>query len=114
MLRASWGASIPTHLCWASRFSQDRTGLARRARAAFPSEGLFADKDWLLTPEPFTVSAKLAKQLEKLGHRLNLFNRACNELYQRSVSGKQPAWIADYLDRGKPERLIAHQRHAAQ
>jgi hypothetical protein len=79
-------------------------------RAAFPPEGLFADKDWLLSPEPFLIDAKLAEQLEKLGHRLNLFNRACNELYQRSVSGKQPAWIADYLDRGKPPELIEFAR----
>jgi hypothetical protein len=79
-------------------------------RAAFPSEGLFADKDWLLTPEPFMIGPKLAEQLEKLGHRLNLFNRACNELYQRSVSGKQPGWIADYLDRGKPPELVEYSR----
>src|ERR1700677_514830 len=79
-------------------------------RAAFPSEGLFADKDWLLTPEPFMISPKVAEQHEKLGHLLNLFNRACNELYQRSVSGKQPAWIADYLDRGKPRELIEFSR----
>ena len=79
-------------------------------RAAFPPEGLFADKDWLLSPEPFLIEAKLAEQLEKLGHRLNLFNRACNELYQRSVSGKQPAWIADYLDRGKPPELVEFSR----
>lgn len=79
-------------------------------RAAFPSEGLFADKDWLLSPEPFVIDAKLAEKLDKLGHRLNLFNRACNELYQRSVSGKQPAWIADYLDRGKPPELVEFSR----
>jgi hypothetical protein len=79
-------------------------------RAAFPPEGLFADKDWLLSPEPFMVDAKLAEQLDKLGHRLNLFNRACNELYQRSVSGKQPPWIADYLDRGKPPELVEFSR----
>jgi len=79
-------------------------------RAAFPAEGLFADKDWLLSPEPFVIDAKLAEQLDKLGHRLNLFNRACNELYQRSVSGKQPAWIADYLDRGKPAELVEFSR----
>ncbi len=79
-------------------------------RAAFPPEGLFADKDWLLSPEPFVIDGKLAEQLEKLSHRLNLFNRACNELYQRSVSGKQPAWIADYLDRGKPPELVEFSR----
>src|ERR1700759_783977 len=79
-------------------------------RTAFPPEGLFADKDWLVSPEPFVIDAKLAEQLEKLGHRLNLFNRACNELYQRSISGKQPAWIADYLDRGKPPELVEFSR----
>jgi hypothetical protein len=79
-------------------------------RAAFPPEGLFADKDWLISPEPFLVSDKLAEQLDKLGYRLQLFVRACNELYQRSVSGKQPAWIADYLDRGKPPELIEYAR----
>ena len=79
-------------------------------RAAQPAEGLFAEKDWLLSPEPFVISAALAGQLEKLGHRLNLFQRACNELYHRSVSGKQPAWIAAYLDAGKPADLIAYAR----
>jgi hypothetical protein len=89
-----------------------QTALDRIAtiRHAFPAEGLFADKDWLLSPEPFVINAKLGEQLEKLGHRLNLFNRACNELYQRSVSGKQPAWIADYLDRGKPPELVEFSR----
>ena len=79
-------------------------------RAAQPPEGLFADKDWLISPEPFVIDSRLADQLAKLGHRLNIFQRACNELYHRSVSGKQPAWIADYLDRGKPPELIAYAR----
>ena len=79
-------------------------------RAAFPAEGLFADKDFLLSPEPFAIDARLAESLEKLGHRLLLFTRACNELYHRSVAGKQPAWIADYLDRGKPPELVEFSR----
>ena len=79
-------------------------------RAAQPPEGLFAEKDWLITPEPFVIGAALAEALDKLGHRLNLFQRACNELYHRSVAGKQPAWIAAYLDAGKPAELIAFAR----
>jgi hypothetical protein len=75
-------------------------------RAAFPSEGLFAEKDWLLSPEPFPISARQQEALEKLGYRLLLFQRACNELYFRSVNGKAPAWVADYVDRGKPAELI--------
>src|SRR5688572_10795192 len=79
-------------------------------RAAFPAEGLFAEKDFLLSPDPFPVDDKFAKELEQLGHRLFVFQRACNELYQRSVKGKQPAWIARYLDAGKPAELIEFSR----
>jgi hypothetical protein len=57
-------------------------------RSAFPSEGLFAEKDFLLSPDPFPIDDKFAKELEQLGHRLYVFQRACNELYHRSVKGK--------------------------
>jgi hypothetical protein len=79
-------------------------------RAAFPKEGLFAEKDFLLSPDPLPIDAAFAKELEQLGHRLFVFQRACNELYQRSVKGKQPAWIAAYLDAGKPAELIEFSR----
>ena len=38
------------------------------------------------------------------------FVRACNQLYRFSVSGRQPEWIAELLDRGKPAELVALQR----
>ena len=79
-------------------------------RNAFPKEGLFAEKDFLLSPDPFPIDDKFAKDIEQLGHRLFVFQRACNELYQRSVKGKQPAWIAQYLDAGKPAELIEFSR----
>lgn len=79
-------------------------------RAAFPSEGLFAEKEWLISPQSFRIDRALAEELEKLGHRLQLFLRACNQLYQFSVAGKQPGWIADYLDRGKPPELVEFAR----
>ncbi len=79
-------------------------------RSAFPAEGLFAEKDFLLSPDPFPIDEKFAKELEQLGHRLFVFQRACNELYQRSFKGKQPAWIAEYLDAGKPAELIEFSR----
>ncbi|HEX4086481.1 MAG TPA: hypothetical protein VHY22_16325 [Chthoniobacteraceae bacterium] len=72
---------------------------------AVPPEGLFAEKDWLISPTAMPVTGKFADELERLGYRLALFVRACNLLYQQSVRGKQPAWIADYLDRGKPPEL---------
>jgi len=79
-------------------------------RAAFPKEGLFAEKEWLLSPDPFPIHKKFLSDLEQLGHRLFVFQRACNQLYQLSVKGKQPPWIARYLDAGKPKELIEFSR----
>src|SRR6266496_3432089 len=79
-------------------------------RAAFPKEGLFAEKDWLLSPDAFPIEKKFRDELEQLGHRLFVFQRACNQLYQLSVKGKQPAWVARYLDAGKPAELIEFSR----
>ncbi len=82
-------------------------------RSAFPAEGLFAEKSFLLSPEPLRLAAPLVAELGKLGHRLFIFQRAQNELYQRSLSGKAPAWIAELLDRGKPPELLALTRAKA-
>jgi hypothetical protein len=75
-------------------------------RSAIPPEGLFAEKDWLISPGGFPIAEKFAAELEQLGHRLFVFQRACNQLYQLSARGKQPAWIAQYLDAGKPAELV--------
>ena len=79
-------------------------------RNSLPKEGLFADKDWLISPEAFPISEKFAAELQHLGHRLFVFQRACNQLYQLSAREKQPAWIAKYLDAGKPKELVEFSR----
>ena len=79
-------------------------------RAAFPKEGLFAEKEWLLSPDAFPIDRKSLADLEQLGHRLFVFQRACNQLYQLSIKGKQPEWVARYLDAGKPKELIEFSR----
>src|SRR5437870_12021378 len=79
-------------------------------RAAFPREGLFAEKEWLLSPDAFPIDGKSLADLEQLGHRLFVFQRACNQLYQLSVKGKQPEWVARYLDAGKPKELVEFSR----
>src|SRR5438552_768759 len=81
-----------------------------KIRGALPKEGLFAEKDWLLSPEAFPIEQKFLAELEQLGHRLFVFQRACNQLYQLSVKGKQPEWVARYLDAGKPKELIEFSR----
>src|SRR5438046_9860089 len=53
-------------------------------RAALPAEGLFADRDWVISPDPFSISEKFVGELEQLGDRLFVFQRACNQLYQLS------------------------------
>src|SRR5437867_10842898 len=80
-------------------------------RAAFPKEGLFAEKAWLLSPDAFPIEKKFSTELDQLGHRLFVFQRACNQLYQLSIKGKQPAWVARYLDAGTPQDLIEFSRH---
>ncbi|HST31867.1 MAG TPA: hypothetical protein VLK27_13625 [Chthoniobacterales bacterium] len=79
-------------------------------RNSFPKEGLFAEKDWLVSPDAFPIDGKFERELEQLGHRLFVFQRACNQLYQLSVKGKQPDWVARYLDAGKPKELIEFSR----
>lgn len=86
---------------------RERLDFIREAR---PAEGLFAEKEWLLSPEPFAIDDKLRNDLERLGHQLYVFQRACNQLYQLSVKGKQPAWVARYLYLCKPESLIEFSR----
>ena len=74
--------------------------------AAFPSGGLFAEKSWRWSPKPLGLSGREIEELEKLGHRLWLFQKACNDLYALSAEGRQPAWVAALLDRGKPPELV--------
>src|SRR5580658_1675770 len=86
---------------------------ATAVRNAMPPGGLFAGLQWRISPAPFPLDANLAKEIESLGRVLLQFYRAVNLLYRRSVEGKQPDWIARWLDAGKPAELIALQRSSA-
>jgi len=79
---------------------------ARYVRDQLPAGGLFAGMTWRIAPEAFALPAELVAKLVALGPQLLAFYRACNTLYRHSLVGKQPKWIADYLDAGKPERLL--------
>jgi len=72
-----------------------------------PSEGLFAGHEWRVSPAPFRLSASLGRELESLGRVLLQFYRAVNLLYRKSLEGKQPQWVARWLDQGKPAELRA-------
>jgi len=45
-----------------------------------------------------------------LGNHLIAFYRAANQLYIESVRGESPAWVAAYLDQGKPEAVLEYGR----
>ena len=86
------------------------SGPARFVREALPPGGLFADQHWRISPVPFALGADFAKELESFGRVLLQFYRTVNLLYRQSVAGKQPAWVAELLDQGKPAELIELQR----
>jgi hypothetical protein len=88
---------------------------AQFVEAAVPP-GLFKTDDvneripWRVSPEPFALSQKTVDQIELIGHDLLAFYRALNNLYNRSARGTAPAFIAEYLDRGKPEHIVRLER----
>lgn len=65
---------------------------------------------WRVGPAPFFLSSEQVAFFRSLGRNLLAFYRALNRLYFDSARGTQPAWAAGYLDRGKPESLIAFSR----
>jgi hypothetical protein len=86
---------------------------AKFIREARPPGGLFAGLDWRISPAPFPLGAEVAGEIESLGRVLLQFYRAVNLLYRKSAEGKQPEWVARWLDQGKPAGLIELQRSPA-
>ena len=97
----------------AKKFVNTLAEQARFIREQIPANGLFAGLDWRISPDPFPLGENLAKEIESLGRVLLQFYRAVNLLYRRSVEGKQPEWVARWLDLGKPRELVELQRSAA-
>ncbi|HEY1170286.1 MAG TPA: hypothetical protein VGH19_02845 [Verrucomicrobiae bacterium] len=87
--------------------------VAQSVRAALPSEGLFAGETWRCATQPFALGEETVTRIDKLGRVFLQFYRALNLLYRQSVDGKQPAWVADWLERGKPADIIELQRSSA-
>jgi hypothetical protein len=87
-------------------------------KSAFAAQPLFEDKTWRLSPDAWPILPAQAKELEEIGAAALEFHQALETLYLRSVAGKNllrnkpltAPWVADYLERGKPAALVAHQR----
>jgi hypothetical protein len=90
-------------------------------RSAFAAQTLFADKTWQLSPAAFPLDADQLDEVNRIGAACHAFYHAQELLYQRSAQGRkilrnggpELPWIAEYLDRGKPDGLVAHGRHKA-
>lgn len=82
---------------------------------------LFADKSWRLSPEAFPLSPEQVDALEEIGNAALAFHRGLEQLYLRSAEGRsltrngvlKAPWVAQWLDRGKPDWLIALGREKA-
>ncbi|CAI2719253.1 hypothetical protein [Nitrospina watsonii] len=79
---------------------------------ALVASGVYSPKSddpantWRISPEPFYLSVQDVAFFERLGGHLLSFYTALNRLYLDSAKGKMPAWIAEYLDAGKPSELL--------
>jgi hypothetical protein len=91
------------------------------ALRAFSDQSLFENKTWRYTPEAYPLTAKQLEEIEAIGQACYEFYHAQEVLYLRSAEGKnllrnrelKAPWVAEYLDRGKPEALIRHARSKA-
>lgn len=87
---------------------------------AFADTSLFENKTWRLAPEAWPLTPGQAAELKEIGAACLDYHRALEALYLRSAAGKNllrnkpllAPWVAEYLDRGKPETLVTHARDA--
>lgn len=91
------------------------------ALKAFSDQSLFENKTWRYSPEAFALSAKQVEEIGLIGQACYDFYRSLESLYLKSFEGKnllrnrelKAPWVAEYLDRGKPQALIEHARSKA-
>lgn len=65
---------------------------------------------WRVSAAPFWLTPAEAEFLDRLGPILVAFYRSLNRLYYHSLKTPSLAWVARYLDQGKPQTLVEHGR----
>ena len=92
--------------------SEDPRSKSQAVREALTRAELYRAGDatgnfrFRIAVEPFALTRREWDFLSALGPRLLAFYRAVNQLYFDSISGRAPAWVARYLDVGKPETVV--------
>ncbi len=99
------------HRCAIIRDQLSQAGLfpSLPGQASAP-ELVSATTTWRIATTPFPLTQDQLYFFHQLGPQLLSFYRALNRLYADSVRGLQPAWVAGYLDQGKPEGLLTYSR----
>ncbi|HSL05701.1 MAG TPA: hypothetical protein VK901_19435, partial [Nitrospiraceae bacterium] len=99
------------HRCATIRGQLSQAGLF----PAVPEQALGPDAatsttTWRIAVTPFALTQDQFDFFLQLGPQLLAFYRTLNRLYADSLRGLQPSWVAEYLDRGKPEGLLTYSR----
>jgi len=81
-------------------------GAVADLQAALPVGGLFKGRSWRWSGQALWLDPQDLKFLETLGKKLAAFLRASNRLYHASAAGDAPAFVAEWLDQGKPEQVV--------
>lgn len=90
--------------------------LGRQYLQALQREGLYSRvggdglPSWRVSAAPFWLSLSEADFLQRLGPMLVSFYRSLNRLYFHSLKHPGLAWVAGYLDQGKPQSLVEYGR----
>lgn len=83
---------------------------------AFAGTSLFEAKTWQLSPEAWPLTVAQVDELKEIGQACLHFHQALENLYLRALADKnllrnralKAPWVPEYLDRGKPRRLLEH------
>ena len=98
------------HRCETIRAQLRQAGLFPSLPGQDSASGTTATTTWRIAVTPFPLTKDQLEFFHQLGPQLLSFYRALNHLYTDSVRRLQPAWVAAYLDQGKPEGLITYSR----
>ena len=111
LLLSDLATSDLLHRCSIIRDQLSQAGLfPSLSGQASASEVAATTTTWRIAVTPFPLTKDQVDFFHQLGPQLLSFYRALNRLYADSVRGLQPAWVADYLDQGKPEGLLTYSR----
>lgn len=85
-----------------------KLGLARPTSYELPSGRRSA---WRVASSPISLSGEQANALRGLGHLLRSFYAAADRLYHLGLTDRRYAFVPEYLDLGKPKRIVQSSRH---